>query len=59
MYALWVMMLLRMSGWKRSSYVMPKSYYQSIDQFMACDGSYAIVKEICNLIGIIMSSTLS
>ena len=25
---------------------MPKSYYQSINQFMACDGSYAIVNEI-------------
>ena len=31
---------------------MPKSYYQSINQFMACDGSYAIVNKICNLIGI-------
>ena len=38
---------------------MPKSYYQSINQFMACDGSYAIVNEIYDLIGIGMSSTLS
>ena len=26
---------------------MPKSYYQSINQFMAFNGSYAIVNEIC------------
>ena len=38
---------------------MPKIYCQSIDYFMACDGSYAIVNEICNLIGIGMSSNLS
>ena len=38
---------------------MPKSCYQSINQFMACDGSYAIVNEICDLIGIGMSSNLS
>ena len=38
---------------------MPKSYYQSINQFMACNGSYAIINEICDLIGIGMSSTLS
>ena len=38
---------------------MPESYYQSINQFMACDRSYAIVNEICNLIGIGMNSNLS
>ena len=38
---------------------MPKSYYQSLDQFMACDGPYAIVNEIHNLIAIGISSTLS
>ena len=38
---------------------MPKSYYESINQFIACDGSYAIVNEIHDLIGIGMSSTLS
>ena len=59
MYLLWVTMLLRMCGWQRSSYPLPKSYYQSFNQFMACDGSYAIVNEICNLIGIGMSSTFS
>ena len=48
-----------MSGWQRSSYPMPKSYYQSINQFMVCDGSYAVVNEIRDLIGIGMSSTLS
>ena len=37
---------------------MLKSYYQSINQFMACDGSYAIVNKICGLISISMSSTL-
>ena len=45
MYPLWVIMLLRMSGWQRSSYPMPKSYYQSINQFMACDGFCVIVNE--------------
>ena len=52
-------MLLRMSGWQRSSYLMPESYYQSINQFIACDGSYAIVNEIHDLIGVGMSSTLA
>ena len=37
---------------------MPKSCFQSINLFMAYDGSYAIVKEICNLIGVGMSSNL-
>ena len=59
MYHLWVIMLLRMSGWQKSRYLMPKSCYQSIDQFMACDGSYAIVNEICDLFGVGMSSNLS
>ena len=38
---------------------MLKSYYQSINQFMACDGSYAIINEICDLIGISMSCNLA
>ena len=38
---------------------MPKTYYQSIGYLMACDGSYAIVNEILNLISIGMSSNLS
>ena len=59
MYPLWVTMLLRISGWQRSSYPMPEIYYQSINQFMACNGSYATVNEIFSLIGIGMSSNLS
>ena len=38
---------------------MPKSYYQSINQFIACDGSNAMDNEICDLIGIGMSFTLA
>ena len=38
---------------------MPESYFQSINRFMACAGSYDIVNEIHDLIGIGMSSTLS
>ena len=38
---------------------MPESYYQSINPFMACNGSYVIVNEIFDLIGISISSTLS
>ena len=37
---------------------MPKSCYQSINHFMTCDGSYAIIIDICNLIGIGMSFNL-
>ena len=59
MYPLWVIMLLRVSGWQRSSYAMPESYYYIINQFMACDESYAIINGIHNLIGIGMSFTLS
>ena len=38
---------------------MPKTYYQSIDLFMACDKFYAFINEICNLFGFSMSSNLS
>ena len=37
MYFLWVMMLLIISGWQSSSYPMPKSFYQQISHYMACD----------------------
>ena len=59
MYYLWAMILLRMSGWQKSSCLIPKSFYQSIGQFMACDEFYAIDNEIHYLLGIGISSKLS
>ena len=37
---------------------MPKSYFQSTGQFMACNESYTIVNQICYLIDIGISSNL-
>ena len=52
-------MLLRISGWQKSGYPMPRKHYQSISQFMACDEFCAFVNEICDLIGFIINSYLS
>ena len=38
---------------------MPKSFYHSISQLMACDKFCAIINEIRNLIGIGINSYLS
>ena len=48
-----------MSNSQKSSYSMPKSCYQSISNFMACDDFCAIVNEIYDLNGISISSNLS
>ena len=58
-YCLCIIMLLRISGWQRSTYPMPKSYYQSVRYFMAYDKFCVIINQIHNFIEASISSNLS
>ena len=46
------------SGWQKSSYLIPKSLYHSFSWFVACDEFCAIINKIKHPIGIAISSNL-